>query len=43
MKRSYENKYIEYKRLIRNLRLKSLQEGEYYERRVDDKKNNNSK
>lgn len=43
MKRSYQAKVVTYKRLIRNLRLKSLKEGEFNEQRTNDKKDNNNK
>lgn len=43
MKRSYQAKVITYKRLIRNLRLKTLKEGELNEQRVNDKKDNHNK
>jgi hypothetical protein len=43
MKRSYQNKIMTYKRLIRNLRLNSLKEGESNGKRLNDKKDNNNK
>lgn len=43
MKRSYQNKIVAYKRLIRNLRLNSLKEGDSNGQRLNDKKNNNNK
>lgn len=43
MKRSYQTKVMIYKRLIRNLRLKSQKEGESNGKRSDDKKDNNYK
>ena len=43
MKQSFQNKIMTYKRLIRNLRLNSLREGESNEQRLNDKKDNNNK
>ncbi len=43
MKRSYQVKVVTYKRLIRNLRLKFLKEGELSEQRANDKKDNHNK
>lgn len=43
MKRSYQTKVMTYKRLIRNLRLKSLKEGESNGQRSNDKKDNHNK
>lgn len=43
MKRSYQAKVMAYKRLIRNLRLKSQKEGESNGQRSSDKKDNHSK